>query len=81
MCPLWMGLVVPDLSFFAGLANFLPDLRVFATSAAPPATTHPSIKESTKGGGRRRWPPSFVDGCAVAGGAADVAETRKSGEK
>ena len=31
--------------FFAGLAYFSPDLRVFATSAAPPATTHPSIKE------------------------------------
>ena len=40
------------------------------------ATTHPSIKESTKGGGRRRRPPpfveaarsaaSFMDGCVVA---------------
>ena len=25
------------------------------------ATTHPSIKESTKGGGRRRRPPPFVE--------------------
>ena len=40
---------------------------------------------STKGGRRlRRRPPfvdSFMDGCVVAGGAADVAKTRKSGEK
>ena len=45
--------------------------------AAPPATAHPSIKESTKGGRRQRrrlplwrWPKatSFMDGCAVAGG-------------
>ena len=50
---LWMGLVVPNLSFFAGLAYFSPDLCVYATSDAPPDTTHPSIKESTKGGGRR----------------------------
>ena len=45
----WMGLLVPDFSFFAGLAYFSPDLRVYATSAAPPATTHPSIKEAAFG--------------------------------
>ena len=49
------------------------------------ATTHPSIKESTKGGGRLRRPPpfvevarsaaSFMDGCVGAGEAADAAET------
>ena len=76
MFPPWMGLLVPDFSFFAGLAYFSPDLCVSATSAAPPATTHPSIKEaalraaSTKGGGRLRRPPpfvdSFMDGCVVA---------------
>ena len=47
--------------FCAGLAYFSPNLRVSAASAAPPATTHPSIKESTKGGGRRRRPPPFVE--------------------
>ena len=49
---------------------------VSAASAASPAPTQPSMKEaalraaSTKGGGRlRRLPPfvdSFVDGCVVA---------------
>ena len=49
---------------------------VSAASAACPAHTHPSIQESTKGGGRRRrLPPfveaarsaaSFMDGCVVA---------------
>ena len=84
-----MGLLVPGFSFFGGLAYFSPDLRVNATPAAPPATAHPSIKESTKGAGAEgagpplwRWPKatSFMDGCVVAAGAADVAET-KSGEK
>ena len=81
---LWMGPEVPDFYFFAGLAYFSPDLRVSATSAAPPATAHPSIKEAAFGrtseGGR---PPLWIplEGCVVAGGAADVAETRKSGEK
>ena len=41
------------------------------------ATTRPSIKESTKGGGRRRRPPSFVDsfmdGCVVAVQVEDFA--------
>ena len=50
-------------------------LRVSITSAASPAPTHPSIKEaalraaSTKGGGRLRRPPpfvdSFMDGCVA----------------
>ena len=58
---------------------------VSAASAASPAPTHPSIKEaalraaSTKGGGRLRRPPpfvdSFMDGCVGAGEAADAAET------
>ena len=49
---------------------------VSAASAASQAPTHPSIKEaalraaSTKGGGRLRRPPpfvdSFMDGCVVA---------------
>ena len=49
---------------------------VSAASAASPAPTQPSMKEaalraaSTKGGGRLRRPPpfvdSFVDGCEVA---------------
>ena len=49
---------------------------VSAASAASPAPTQPSMKEaalraaSTKGGGRLRQPPpfvdSFVDGCVVA---------------
>ena len=48
---------------------------VSAASAASPAPTHPSIKEaalraaSTKGGGRLRRPPpfvdSFMDGCVA----------------
>ena len=52
---------------------------------ASPASPHPSIKESTKGGGRRRQPhpfveaarsaTSFMDGCVGAGEAADAAET------
>ena len=51
---------------------------VSAASAASPAPTQPSMKEaalraaSTKGGGRLRWPPpfvdSFMDGCVVAVG-------------
>ena len=67
---------------FAGLAYFSQDLRVFDKSAATPATTHPSIKESTKGGGRRRRPPPFVeaarsaassmDGCGEAGEAQGI---------
>ena len=85
-----MGLVVPDLSFFAGLAYFSPDLRVFATSAAPPATTHPSIKQVAFGHLHKGRPaPStpaplcgFLYGWVWGGwGAADAAETRKSGEK
>ena len=60
---------------------------------ASPASPHPSIKEAAAFGGRLHKggaaafggrPPfvdSFMNGCAVAGGAADVAETRKSGEK
>ena len=59
---------MPDLLMFrrtylfcTGLAYVLPSLRVSAASAAPPATTHPSIKESTKGGGRRRRLTPFVD--------------------
>ena len=54
---LWMGSEVSYFYVFAGLAHFSPDLRVYATSAAPPDTTHPSIKESTKGGGAKRRPP------------------------
>ena len=48
-------------------ACFMCMLRVSITSAASPAPTHPSIKEaalraaSTKGGGRLRRPPPFVD--------------------
>ena len=59
--------------------------RVSAASAASPAPTQPSMKESTKGGGRRRRPlpfveaarsaASFMDGCVGAGEAADAAET------
>ena len=55
---------------------------VSAASAASPAPTQPSIKEaalraaSTKGGGRLRWPPpfvdSFVDGCGEAGEAQGI---------
>ena len=58
--------------------------RVSAASAASPAPTHPSIKEaalraaSTKGGGRLRRPPpfvdSFMDGCGEAVEAAEAAE-------
>ena len=58
---------------------------VSAAFAASPAPTQPSMKEaalraaSTKGGGRLRRPPpfvdSFMDGCAGAGEAADAAET------
>ena len=58
---------------------------VFAASAASPAPTPPSMKEaalraaSTKGGGRLRRPPPFVDpfmdGCVGAREAADAAET------
>ena len=58
---------------------------VSAASAASPAPTQPSMKEaalraaSTKGGGRLRQPPpfvdSFMDGCVGAGEAADAAET------
>ena len=59
--PFGMGLLVPNLSFFAGLVYFSPNLRVYATPAAPPATAHPSIKESTKGGRRRRRRPPFVE--------------------
>ena len=74
----WMGLLVPDFSFFAGLAYFSPDLRVYATSAAPPATAHPSIKEAAfgrlhKGGRPPPFVDSFMDGCVVAGGAEDMA--------
>ena len=57
-------------------------LRVSITSAASPAPTHPSIKEaalraaSTKGGGRLRRPPpfvdSFMDGCGEAGEAQGI---------
>ena len=53
--------------------------------------THPSIKEaalraaSTKGGGRLRRPPpfvdSFMDGCVGAGEAADAAETHANVRK
>ena len=60
-------------------------MHVFAVSAASPAPTHPSIKgaafgrPSTKGGGRLRRPPpfvdSFMDGCVGAGEAADTAKT------
>ena len=58
---------------------------VYSASAASPAPTQPSMKEaalraaSTKGGGRLRRPPpfvdSFMDGCVGAGEAADAAET------
>ena len=58
---------------------------VSAASAASPAPTQPSMKEaalraaSTKGGGRLRRPPpfvdSFMDGGVVAGQAADAAGT------
>ena len=63
---MYFGYAVPPFGspgrlLFAGLAYFSPDLRVSAVSAAPPATPHPSIKESTKGGGRRRRPPPFVE--------------------
>ena len=58
---------------------------VSAASAASPAPTHPSIKEaalraaSTKGGGRLRRPPpfvdSFMDGFVEAKEAAGAAQT------
>ena len=38
----------PWAHIFVGLAYFSPDLRVSATSAAPPATAHPSIKEAAE---------------------------------
>ena len=87
---LWMGSKVSYFYFFAGLAYFSPDLRVYATSAAPPSHRTPIHKGIHKGGRREAPPPfveaarsaaSFMDGCVVAGGAADVAETHKSGEK
>ena len=43
----WAYMFCRTCWFFAGLS-------VSATSAAPPATAHPSIKESTKGGGAKR---------------------------
>ena len=53
-----------------------------------PASPHPSIKEaalraaSTKGGGRLRRPPpfvdSFMDGCGEAVEAAEAAEATKT---
>ena len=59
-------------SFFAGLG-------VSATSAAPQATAHPSIKEAAFG--RPTVADSFMDGGAVAGCAADVAETPSPAQK
>ena len=53
----WMGLLVPDFSFFAGLAYFSPDLCVYATSAAPPSHCTPIHKGIHKGG----RPPPFVE--------------------
>ena len=63
-------------------ACFMCMFRVSITSAASPAPTHPSIKEaalraaSTKGGGRLRRPPpfvdSFMDGCGEAGEAQGI---------
>ena len=60
-------------------------VRVSAAPAASLAATNPSVKEaalraaSTKGGGRLRRPPpfvdSFMDGCVGAGEAAGAAET------
>ena len=57
-------------------------MHVSIASAASPAPTHPSIKEaalraaSTKGGGRLRRPPpfvdSFMDGCGEAGEAQGI---------
>ena len=59
-----------------------------AASAASTASPHPSIKEaalraaSTKGGGRLRRPPpfvdSFMDGCGEAVEAAEAAEAAKT---
>ena len=54
----------------------------FAASAASPAPTHPSIKESTTVGRaapapllwRRPKAASFMDGCVGAGEAADAAK-------
>ena len=47
----------------------------FAVPAASPAPTHPSIKESTKGGRPKAAPPpSFMDGGVGAGEAAGTAK-------
>ena len=60
-------------------------MDVSIASAASPAHTHPSRKESTKGGAARSAAPPFVeaarsaapflDGCVWAGEAADAMET------
>ena len=66
-------------------ACFMCMLRVSITSAASPASTHPSIKGASRrlhrGGpaafGRRSpFVTSFMDGCVGDGEAADVMETR-----
>ena len=49
-------------------------MDVSIASAASPAHTHPSRKESTKGGAARSAAP-FLDGCVWAGEAADAMET------
>ena len=49
-------------------------MDVSIASAASPAHTHPSRKESTKGGAARSA-ASFLDGCVWAGEAADAVET------
>ena len=66
-------------------------MHVFAASAASPASptpTHPSIKDSTKGGRRPKagGPPlwrrpkaaSFMDGCVGVWGAGEAADAAKT---
>ena len=71
-----MGLAVPDLYFFVGLAYFLPDLYLYAT---PPQVIGPMREAASgrfhKGGpvsGRPPFADSLMDGCVVDGGAGDV---------
>ena len=65
--------------FFDGLALFFAGLEGFCRVCCLPSH-HTLIHKGIHKGGRPKA-ASFMDECVVAGGAADAAETFKSGEK